>query len=404
MSPDMGVGSTETRESAYLDTLDPMFRPDSAEVREARAVNWYARTPLGYAVLRYEPATELLADRRLRHGLKDFLATQGVTEGPLYDWMRQGLLSVEGADHTRLRRLVSKAFTRSAVDALRPAMREITHELVGRFHAAGRCEFMADFADPYPARVICELLGVPAEQHEAFRGWANDLGLAFSTAVATHRERIEAALAGLYEAVDTLLAQRRTDPRPDLLSALIAAEEAGDRLSPEELRVMVALLLFAGQDTTRHQLGQAMTTFMTHLDQWSLLAERPELAPRAVEEVMRLAPTVPTTPRIAVESFTYRGLAIPAGTLLAALLASANTDPDAFAPGGFDITQPRSTQLTFGGGVHYCLGAALARAEMAEALPILADRLRAPESDGQAAWRPTMGITGPTTLPIRFSP
>jgi cytochrome P450 len=388
----------------YLDVMDPAFRPDSAEVRAARAAHWCARTPMGFAVLRYDKLAELLADRRLRQGTYEYLTAQGLTEGPLVEWMSSIILSVEGDDHTRLRRLVSRAFTPRAVAELRPRTREIAHELVDRFPSDGRMDFMEAFADEFPARVICELLGVPREQHDAFRGWANDLGLVFSFTAADNKERIEAAIAGLYAATDVLLAQRRARPTGDLLSALIAAEADGSRLSTEELRTMVTTLLFAGQDTTSHQLGNAIATFLRHPEQWALLARRPELAAQTVEEVVRVAPTVPLTARVATEDLEVDGVTIPANSHLALCLAAGNTDPTAFgaAPDQFDITASRRQPLTFGAGLHYCLGAYLARVEMAEALPLLARRLGPIEPDGDPAWRPAIGIAGPVKLPIRF--
>jgi cytochrome P450 len=387
---------------AFLDLFDPGFQPDAPEVQAAREACWYARTPLGYAVLRYHEVAALLRDRRLRQGSAEPLAAQGITEGLLADWMRMSLLNLEGEPHGRLRRLVSQAFTPRAVDALRPVMRAVAHELVDGFAARGACEFMAAFADPYPSRIIGELLGIPRERYTEFHGWATDLGLLFSYAVAEHRTRIEAALLGLSACVDDLLAARRAAPGPDLISALIAAEESGDQLSDMELCVLVTGLVFAGQDTTRNQLGCALATFIEHPAQWARLAEAPALAAQAVEEVMRVRPAVPVISRVATEDFDFNGLRIPAVTFLSLFVASANTDPRVFGPAGFDIPLERPAQLTFGGGIHHCLGAPLARAEMAEALPILATRLRAPVLAGDVHWRPALGICGPVTLPIRF--
>jgi cytochrome P450 len=390
------------REVAFFDLFDPGFQPDGPAVHAAREACWYARTPLGYAVLRYDEVAALLRDRRLRQGGVESLAAQGVTEGLLADWMRMSLLNLEGEPHARLRRLVSQAFTPRAVDALRPTMRAVAHELIDGFAAQGTCEFMAAFTDPYPSRIIGELLGIPRERYPQFHGWATDLGLLFSYAVAEHRARIEAALLGLAACVDDLLAARRAAPGPDLLSALIAAEEAGDQLSDTELRVLVTGLVFAGQDTTRNQLGCALATFLVHPAQWARLAEAPALAARAVEEVMRVRPAVPSIWRVATEDIEFQGLQIPAGTFLSLFVVSANTDPHVFDPAGFDIGVERPAQLTFGGGLHYCLGAPLARAEMAEALPILAARLRAPTVAGAVHWRPALGICGPVALPIHF--
>jgi cytochrome P450 len=399
---DPRTGQGTDREVAFFDLLDPRFQPDGPEVHAAREACWYARTPLGYAILRYDEMAALLRDRHLRQGGVETLAAQGITTGPMADWMRRMMLNIEGEEHTRLRLLVSKAFTPRAVDALRPVMRAVTHELIDRFAAHGECEFMAAFADPYPSRIICELLGIPRERYAQFHGWANDLGLGFSYAVAAHLARIEAALQGLYACVDDLLAARRAAPGPDLISALLAAEEAGDHLHDEELRALVALLVFAGQDTTRNQLGCALTTFLEHPAQWARLAEEPALAPRAVEEVMRVRPAVPAVWRVAAEDFEFRGLRIAAGTFLSLLAAAAHTDPRVFGAAEFDISVERPAQLSFGGGIHYCLGAPLARAEMEEALPILAARLRTPALAGSVPWRPAMGIRGPVTLPIRF--
>jgi cytochrome P450 len=312
------------------------------------------------------------------------------------------LLTQEGEPHARLRRLVSQAFTPRAVDALRPTMRATAHELIDGFAAHGACEFMAAFADPYPSRIIAALLGIPRTRYPQFHGWATDLGLLFSYAVAEHRPRIEAALLGLAACVDDLLAERRTAPGPDLISALIAAEEAGDQLSDTELRHLVTGLVFAGQDTTRNQLGCALVTFLAHPAQWGRLAAAPALAVQAVEEVMRVRPAVPVISRVATEAFEFEGVRIAAGTLLSLFVASANTDPRVFGTDGFDITRERPAQLTFGGGLHHCLGAPLARAEMAEALPILAARLPAPALAGVVSWRPALGISGPLAVPIRF--
>ena len=399
------MNSTAAAELPFLDLLDLAVRPDGPEMRAARAAHWCARTPMGLAVLRHAQLSALLTDRRLAQGSHRILATQGLTEGPLVEWMNSTILTIEGTDHTRLRRLVSRAFTPRAVAGLRPVMRQVTDDLVDRFVGDGHAEFMAGFADPYPARIICELLGVPTELHDAFRGWGNDLGLAFSYTAAANLGRIEAALAGLYTATDELIAARRVRPGPDLLSALLAAQSDGDRLTGDELRIMVAALLFAGQDTTRHQFGRTLELFLRHPDQWTLLAQRPELAASAVEEGLRLAPTTPSTGRVAITDFDVDGVHVPADTVLSMLLVAGNTDPEVFGPDAdrFDITAQRpTTALTFGAGIHYCLGAVLARTEMTEALPVLARRLGPITPDGDPVQRPALGITGPVTLPIRF--
>ena len=388
---------------AFFDILDPAFRVDSPEVRAAADAGWWARTPIGLAVLRYQECLALMRDHRVRHGGLDALAACGVTSGLFIDWLRTSLLNVEGQPHQRRRQLVSAAFTQRNVDRLRPFMRAKAHQLIDGFTGTGSCEFMTAFADPYPAWVIAEVLGIPADRFDAFLGWATDIGLGFSAAIAAVQDRVDAAVAGLYACCDELTAQRRTDPADDLVSALIAAEVAGQRLTADELRSLFSGLVFAGQDTTRNQLGLAMTTFARHPEQWRLLAERPELASTAVEELMRVYPAVPVVVRVAAEDFTFQGVDIPAGTHLALFLAAANTESDTFGAAPFDITAQRTAQLTFGGGIHYCLGAWLARIEMREALPILATRLGHIALDGPVASRPHVGITGPITVPLRFT-
>jgi cytochrome P450 len=397
--------TTADADVATLDVLDPGYRIDGPEVRAARAANWFARTPMGIAVLRHEQISRLLTDRRLVQGSHLVLAVQGITEGVVPDFFNSIILSVEGDDHTRLRTLVSRAFTPRSVTALRPRMAEVAGELVDAFAGAGRCEAMAEFADPYPARLICELLGVPAELHEAFRGWAEDLGLVFSFTAAENIGRIEAAVHGLFAATDALLAARRADPEPDLVTALLQAESDGDRLTGQELRTMVAALLFAGQDTTRNQLGTALAAFARHPDQWALLAERPELAPGAVSEVLRTHPAVTGTTRLTTADVEVDGTVIPAGTIVSLDAWSGNTDPAVYGPDAdaFDITATRPAPLTFGAGAHYCLGANLARAELAEALVVLARRLGPIAVEGEPPWRPALGITGPVALPLRFT-
>jgi hypothetical protein len=272
-------------EVALLDILDPAFRVDAPEVRAAADAGWWARTPIGIAVLRYQECLALLRDRRLRQGSVDALAAYGVSSGPFVDWLRTTLLSAEGQVHQRLRRLVSEAFIQRSVDRLRPFMRAKAHELIDRFADDGSCEFMTAFADPYPAWVIAELLGIPGERFDAFLGWATDVALGFSPSAAAQQHRIDAAVTGLGDCCDELIAQRHANPGEDLISALIAAEADGQRLTGDELRTMVSGLVFAGQDTTRNQLGLAMLTFIQHPEQWrptsrcSWLPPTPSLAP-----------------------------------------------------------------------------------------------------------------------------
>jgi cytochrome P450 len=391
----------------FLDLFSPDFEYDSAVVDEARASGWLARTPFGFAVLRYDDIVAMLKDPRLHQGSAAVLAMRGVTDGPLVDWWKGSLLNIDGAEHTRMRRLVATAFTPPAVERLRPFFRATAERLADGFGADGTCEFAAAFSEPYPLEGICEMLGIPHERRASFYGWASDLGLIFSQRIGAPevRARAEGALLALQECADEVIADRRHNPGPDLVSALVAAEAEGDRLSQDELRGMIAGLVFAGNDTTRNQLALGMLAFAKHPDQWALLGERPELAPRAVDEMMRLNPTISIVPRIVHEEIEYNGVTMKPGFVITLILASANRDEAIFGGEGFDIAAERpASHLTFSGGIHRCLGMWLARAEMQEALAVLAGRFERIEPAGEPTWQPGLGIDGPTTLPLRFIP
>ncbi len=392
-------------DAPFLDVFSPEFQADPASaVSAARAQAPIARTAFGALVIERVQVHALLADPRLDSSLLPIVRMQGLTDGPIYDLLARALLSVDGEDHTRLRKLVSRAFTPRSVEVLRPSMSALATELVDQFAPSGRCEFMSAFADHYPIQMICELLGVPREDHERFGEWANGLTWLLSFELASRMPEIQAAYTGLTTYLDEFIETRRRAPEDDLVTRLIEAEDGGDHLSPLELRSMIGALLFAGYDTTKNQLGIAMALFAQFPAQWRLLGDDPGLAAAAVEEVLRFQGTVAVAPRVAREEVTVGDFVVPAGTLLTLSTGAANHDPAAYdRPERFDITMTREPPLTFGGGAHYCLGANLARAEMQEALAILAPRLRDLALDGEPTWRPRTGIFGPTRLPLRFT-
>jgi len=390
-----------------IDTLG-LERDDALEVMaEARERSWLVRTPLGYSLTRHDDCVSLLRDRRFHNALSLLREMNGLEPDESADPRRQSILAMEGEDHARLRRLVAPAFTPQAADRLRPFMREVVGDLIDGFHASGRCEVVGDLCEPYPIPIICELLGAPKEDWRQFSSWATDIFRIFNQNLAEDLPLIEAADAELTAYLVALIAERRAAPGQDLLSDLIAVEEAGDRLSTEELVSLAVAVLMAGTDTTRNQLACALALFAEHPDQWALLVERPELAPRAVEEAMRYLGAVRGTIRFAPEDIVFRDVLFPRGTLVSVPLAGANRDPDTYEdPEVFDITRERGVQqMTFGSGIHHCMGAALARAELQEALTLLSRRMPELATDGPVEWKPTtFGIWGPARLPLRFTP
>jgi cytochrome P450 len=395
--------SSETSGAAYLPLDDPAFSVRSREVLEAREKNWYARTPHGIAVLRYDEVKRLLFDQRLRQGSYAWPAMNGV-RGSFADWWSRMLLSREGADHARLRRMANPAFSPKLVASLKPKFSALAHSLIDAFAARGHCDFIAEFSEPYAARVICILLELPQERWQFFAQLAADMGLALGVTFKPELARIDAATDAMFGYAKELIAERGAQPLgEDFLSLLIKANRLGqDQLSDQELYDMVVLAIFGGIDTTRNQIGLAMDVFIQHPAQWEILAARPELGRAAVEEVMRVRPTVTWVTREATEDFPFQGLDIAKGTTLHMLSQSACSDPRAFADAGFDIAAERKPHFGFGGGTHHCLGHFIARGDMTEALAILAGRLKNPRFDGEPQWLPDSGNTGAVRMPICF--
>jgi len=389
----------------FLDVVAPEFDFNSPEVAEARARSWYAKTPVGLLVLRYAEAQEVLRDQRLNHNGKGYLEMNGIFEGPIYDWFVPMIVNHDGEDHRRLRGLVNRAFTPRMVNGLRPFIRAEAERLAEHLRSVEVCEFVMDFGDRLPLAVMCELLGVPAEDYDMFHRWTGDIGLVFSLAYGGDiAARVATAVTGLSGYVDHLMNDKRTTPADDLISAMLAAQQAEGRVSTDELRNLIVTLVFGAHDNTRDQLSNAMVTFAEHPAQWRLLAERPELATQAVEEVMRWCPSAAGILRFAAEDFDYQGLHIAAGTCIMAGVQAAQRDPRVYQNAdSFDITVARkAAPLQFGGGAHHCLGAALARIELSEALHVLTTRLGPPSIAGPVTWRPPTGIYGPNELPLRF--
>ncbi len=389
----------------FLELADPAFSVTSAQVHQAREDCWYARTSYGIAVLRHDQASRLISHPSLRQGSSAWPAHHGITSGLFADWFANWVLNKEGADHRRLRKLLNPAFSRRLVEAMRPRFLSLATELTDMFAELGRCEFMADFAEPYAARVIAHMLGIPEREWPLIARDSATIGLAMGVRIRQDLEQIEGALERLYGYADTLIADRLTRPRDDSVTSLVTAHVANDQLTAAELRDTLVLLIFGGFDTTRNQLGLAMQAFIDHPAQWRLLAERPDLAPSAVEEVMRISPTTTWVTREAITDLTFDGLEIEAGTTIHLLCESAGTDPRTGQVAAFDIAaDDRPSHLAFGGGVHYCLGHLVARADMSEALTVLASRVREPRVDGTALWLPCSGNTGPVRLPLAFTP
>ena len=390
-------------DAPFLDVANPAFSLRSEPVREARAQSWYARTPYGLAVLRHKEMGELLTHASLIQGSQNWPELNGVTSGVFHDWWNRSILVTEGDDHWRLRRLVNPAFSPKVVKALMPDFERIANDLADGFIAKGECDFMAEFADPYAARVLCLLLGLPESEAPFILRTSATMGLALGVNFPSVTDQVEAATIELGDFITQVLAERQANPGEDILSIMVQAQSDGDRLSAEELHNLALMLAFAGVDTTRNQLGLGISMFMDHPAQWEALTADPSLDMAAATEVMRMRPTITWVTREAIETFEYRGVTIPKGTVIHLYSESAGTDPDAMGDAPFDITAKRARNYGFGGGIHHCLGNLVARNDMAVAYRVLSARMGPPKAAGEATWLADSGNTGPISLPISFT-
>src|SRR3954464_10402758 len=386
-----------------FDFMDASLRGDRFHdtMASLRSRTWLAAGELGFFVLDREASEFILRSKKVKFPGLQVAEVFGVTEGPLYEEITRNILNIDGDDHRRLRNLVNPALTPRAVERYRPAMRGFLEDLVGKFEHSGRCELVDDLCKPYPALTIATVMGAPLDDAERLYDWSNWTQRQFAADLLEQRERIEQAVLEFYDWANALLEARRDDPGEDLISKLITARYEGDRLSDVELVNLVLNVLVGGVDATQSQLAHAVRLLVEH-DQWELLAERPELAPNAVEEALRYEPITPFTARIALEEVEYGGITFPEGTIVMVSAWNGNHED---IEGGFDITAEREHKpLTFGAGIHYCLGANLARAEMQEALAYLPGRMPGLQLDGEPEFGSANGIYGLERLPLRFTP
>ena len=329
---------------------------------------------------------------------------------PEQERRRRSFLSLDPPDHTRLRRLVSKAFTPRRIATLEPRISEVTDELltVALAHDGSELELVSQVAYPLPVRIICEMLGVPPGDHARFASWSASLvhSLQPTFGAVNAADLAEAERAGIeFGAYFTeLIAARRSTPGDDLLTELIRAEDQGDRLTVEELIATAVLLLVAGHETTVGLISNAMLALLRHRDQFAAIVADPALAAAAVEETLRYDAPVQLTGRVAKSEMTFGEITAPEGAVMLLLLAATGRDPAVFTdPDSFDIARGAKEHLAFAAGPHFCLGAPLARLEATIALRKIAARVIGPELDeDRLTYKPNFNLRGPSHLVIAF--
>ena len=374
-----------------------------------RAEDPVHQSPMGFWVLtRYDDVLTLLRDPRFgRDGFeKIFEAVYGEETGP--DRLPRSMLVRDPPDHTRLRALVNKAFTPRVVEGMRQHIQEIVDRLLDRVQPAGEMDVIADLAYPLPITVICEMLGVAPEDQESIKQWSSDvaksldaLGMPADQEIVQRGRTGRRALGNYFR---QLLPERRRNPGGDLLSSLIAAEEQGDKLTEPELLSMCVLLFIAGHETTVNLIGNGLLALLRHPDQLRLLRDEPALIQSAVEELLRWDGPVQRTARLAHAEVEIDGRRIDKGAMVVAAIGAANRDPAQFPdPDRLDITRRDNRHLAFGFGIHFCLGAPLARVEGQLALGALLRRMpRLALATDAPEWRESSTLRGLKALPVTF--
>jgi cytochrome P450 len=388
--------------------MDPEFVADPYPTyHRLRTEDPVHHSPLGFWVLtRYDDVVAALRDPRLaKEAIASFVAARFGAPVPA---MGLSMLDRDPPDHTRLRGLVSKAFTPRVVEGLRPRIQQIVDGLLDGVAGRRSMDLIEEFAYPIPVIVICEMLGVPVEDHERFKGWSLDiargLDLVWLGPESEVGRRSIAARQALAEYFRGLIAQRRAAPRNDLLSGLIVAEEAGDKLNEIELLATCILLLIAGHETTVNLIGNGMLALLRHRDQLERLRREPGLIGTAVEELLRFDGPVQRTARIPSEDVLVGGRTIAKGEMVMPFIGAADRDPAQFpSPDRLDIGRTDNRHIAFGWGIHFCLGAPLARIEGQIAINTLVRRLPKLElATAEPEYRQSLTLRGLKALPITF--
>jgi cytochrome P450 len=396
----------DVRDPAFLADPYPVF----SRMRQVAAV-WQA--PMNrWFLTGYKDTDVLLRDKRFGRGYDDpdaLMRRFGPTalDEPAVVELSHMMLMRDPPDHTRLRGLVSKAFTARRIEALRGQIQELTDRLLDKVMSERRMDAIADLAFPLPVLVICELLGIPQADRDNFVTRSSSGGALLNPTPPTRAE-LDAANAGSLRSAlyfDALFEQRRKAPQDDLISQLVEAEEAGNRLSTAELRANVNLLFAAGHETTVNLIGNGILALLRHPEQWAMLRDDLSLIPNAIEEILRYESPVQAVTRIVNEPLELGGAALPANDIVVSLVGAANRDPAVFeASGRFDITRKDLKPLSFGGGIHFCLGAQLARIEAAVVFASLVRRIPSLRLTQPVLpnWRASFTLRGLTELNVEW--
>jgi cytochrome P450 len=391
----------------YLDMESEEFIKDSNQLlTKMRDRTWAARTHLGIILFDYDVIETLLPDPRFRQPGINTFEVQGVHGGAGYDIWNKALMHLEGEDHLRIRRMANGVFSAKSIDSYRPLMRATARQLAAKIPAEKTFDFVADFADQLPMSVAGTLIGAPREDHRMLARWTHDFGLIGPAGLLRNLPKIDQAVESLRSYVRQLHQDRAYADAAgsDLLGKLITVQREQAGISNDELVDLVAIMLLGGQDTTRFQLGHAMVFFLERPELWAELANNPGLATHAATEVIRYRPSVPENFRCASEDAVINGLEVPKGTYISISSAAANLSEKCTNNASeFRLGRPPAPHLTFGKGPHFCIGQALARAEIEEALATLPPLMPVIRPEGRVESHIPRSISGPEKIPMSYS-
>jgi cytochrome P450 len=405
---------TDTAPLAY-DPFEPGYFDDPyaqfARLRELDPV--HATLDGNWMLFRYDDVFRVLRDpalsvddRNIRHSARASMMSE-LREGRRGRREERSMLGLDPPDHDRLRRLVSKAFTPRAIEELRPLVQRLVDEALDRIEEQGSTDLIADLAFPLPFEVISVMLGMPETDVLQIRDWSNALVKTLDPMLSEEEGRAAVEAGDHMEAyLDEVIEWKRDNPADDMLTALIRAEEDGDRLTPSELATQVTLLFIAGHETTVNLIGNGTRALLRHRDQWDRLVADPSIIVHGIDELLRFDPPVQISRRIATADMEIDGHRVEAGTFMACVLASANRDPEKFGPDADQLDLTRSNaghHVSFGSGVHYCLGASLAKLEGQVAIGSFVRRFpEAHLTDAPAVWNGRINLRGLAELPIEL--
>jgi cytochrome P450 len=396
-----------------LPIIDSKFIPSSRntyeQLEQARQVSndtWIAKTVFGYAILNHNDIEQILKDKRWHNALTLLAKRNPYTTEDFKKRRMQAIICLEGEDHSRIKRLVQPAFSPSNINNLRPYMREYMNSLIDNVYANGKCDIQKEIYDKYPVNMICKILGVPDTDWILFNKWTTDTFKNFGMNYDEDTEIVIETQKAFEEYSSKIIEEKRLNLGDDLLSNLIRAEESGDRLSNSELKMLVEMIIVSGIDTTRSQLGLSTIMLSKNKDLWTRIAVDDDARNKIVEESIRLDGALRNVARYASEDIVYKGVLFPKETSILLSISAANYNPTIFEnPDNFIYDRPNLIKETlgFGGGIHYCLGTALARAELQEGLSTVATRM--PDlavQDGVVYKETVETVWGVRSLPVKF--